>query len=505
MFVQSERIGVPRTGLGLVDRMRKYRVAVCGIQEHRRVHTDVMKETVVTKMIEDYYLVTTSAWRNEAQAATGGVGLMLSRDAQKTLISVTQSSDRVITASFKGNPVLTTIVAYAPTLQAQEDEKVAFYNALRQAVEAVPQHHFLAILGDFNARLGLGDAPFTYHQVANDNGKRLIELIEDYSLLANNTQFEKRKGRLWTWLSPSGSKAQIDFILTRRKWRNSVLDSCAHNTFSTVGSDHRVVVTKVRLSLRSPCKAATGRVQYDWGKLRGDSNLQERYAIEVHNRFQVLTEDEESATCRYGKFIEANKEAADICMDKVPKVKKRAKASRDPRVVIAREEMQVAYNSLVADYSCNKQEQYASKKKALAETYDLIDEEVLFQKISEVEQAHVNQKHSLNWKLINEITGKKTSKPSQIKRDTDEQRVHAWYRHFKNLLGDAPAVLEAQEEVEQVFIDLDIEDSPFSQEGYAKALSSLKSGKACGEDGVVPEVLKHVPINDIMLDFINCA
>jgi hypothetical protein len=33
----------------------------------------------------------------------------------------------------------------------------------------------------------------------------------------------------------------------------------------------------------------------------------------------------------------------------------------------------------------------------------------------------------------------------------------------------------------------------------------LKAGKSCGEDGIVPEVLKWVPIDDLILSIINKA
>ena len=42
-------------------------------------------------------------------------------------------------------------------------------------------------------------------------------------------------------------------------------------------------------------------------------------------------------------------------------------------------------------------------------------------------------------------------------------------------------------------------------EEYRKAKASIKCGKSCGEDGVTPEVLKHVPVDEIVLDFINKA
>ena len=70
-------------------------------------------------------------------------------------------------------------------------------------------------------------------------------------LLAANTLFEKRMEKRWTFQDrTTGTKRQLDYILVRRKWRNSVLNAEAYNTFESVGSDHRVVGAKVRLSLR---------------------------------------------------------------------------------------------------------------------------------------------------------------------------------------------------------------------------------------------------------------
>ena len=45
------------------------------------------------------------------QAATGGVGIAIGKAAQKALISVEHISNRLMKASFQGNPVLCVIVA----------------------------------------------------------------------------------------------------------------------------------------------------------------------------------------------------------------------------------------------------------------------------------------------------------------------------------------------------------------------------------------------------------
>ncbi len=45
-----------------------------------------------------------------------------------------------------------------------------------------------------------------------------------------------------------------------------------------------------------------------------------------------------------------------------------------------------------------------------------------------------------------------------------------------------------------------------NSENYGKsAVIELKRGKSCGEDGIVPEVLKWIPIDDHILDIINKA
>jgi len=94
-------------------------------------------------------------------------------------------------------------------------------------------------LGDFNARIS---GSFSYNNQCNRNGSYLQEFINENNLYATNTAFKKRKNSLWTWRSPNSDLSQIDFILCRKRWRNSIHDS----------QDHRIVVVKCKISLQSP-------------------------------------------------------------------------------------------------------------------------------------------------------------------------------------------------------------------------------------------------------------
>ncbi|XP_029317080.1 craniofacial development protein 2-like [Cottoperca gobio] len=241
-------------------------VEILGIQEHRRVHTE---DQIVYHRVEKCWFITSSAWQNEAQAATGGAGLLLSSRACKALLRVHYHTNRILSADFDGNPVTTVIVVYSSTNVAQAEEVEKFYEDLATAVRDIPAHNFLAILGDFNARLGPEDAPLTYHNSTNRNGEHLAAFLMEHELLAANTMFQKRMGKRSGYRYATGMQRQLDYILVRRRWRNSILNAEPYSTFNSVGSDHRVVSMRVRLSLRVPKPSL--KTWYDWKARNGVS------------------------------------------------------------------------------------------------------------------------------------------------------------------------------------------------------------------------------------------
>ena len=59
--------------------------------------------------------------------------------------------------------------------------------------------------------------------------------------------------------------------------------------------------------------------------------------------------------------------------------------------------------------------------------------------------------------------------------------------------------------IEPIHGPLDINTDPFTLEEYRMAKSSIKEGKACGDDQIPPEVLKRCDLDHIVLDFCNNA
>ena len=95
----------------------------------------------------------------------------------------------------------------------------------------------------------------------------------------------------------------------------------AYKSFSSLGSDHCIVTARVKLSLRT-CKSPSKGVPYDWKALE-NPELQEKYSVEVKNRFNVLSQNYTDVTERYQHLVEAHNEACDKLFQKKMKKEKK--------------------------------------------------------------------------------------------------------------------------------------------------------------------------------------
>ena len=134
-----------------------------------------------------------------------------------------------------------------------------------------------------------------------------------------------------------------------KKWKNSLKNAEAYNTFASVGSDHRIVSARIKLSLRKS-KTISGKKQHDWSLLCTDSDLQKQYSIEVRNRFQPLDIADECATEKYDRFIRANREAAEKTIPRKMRTRK-ANISSDPRVV---HRMRIEMHTRLLSVNCRR-------------------------------------------------------------------------------------------------------------------------------------------------------
>ena len=292
----------------LIASAEEHKIDIICIQEHRYTHSEDIK---YHETGNGWSLATVSAWKNSVNAAVGGVGLLIGPRALKMLNSVEKIQPRMMAATFNGNPRATIISCYSPTNVSEENELVAFYDELSSLVRSIPKHNMLVIGGDMNAQIGKnGNNKYSLHNTSNRNGQHLTDFMIENRLACLNTNYQKREGKLWTYTYANNTKAQIDYVLINKKWKNSALNCEAYSSFEGVSTDHRIVTVKIRLSLRKNAKRTATTKHYDWALLNKD--IRDKYVLELRNRFETLQEKTETSTPNdeYENFVNAHLEAA---------------------------------------------------------------------------------------------------------------------------------------------------------------------------------------------------
>ena len=93
--------------------------------------------------------------------------------------------------------------------------------------------------------------------VQNEAGQRLIEFCQKNTLVIANTLFQHHQKKLYTWTSPDGQhQNQIDYILCSQRWRSSI-QSAKTRPGADCGSDHELLIAKLRLKLKKVEKITT--------------------------------------------------------------------------------------------------------------------------------------------------------------------------------------------------------------------------------------------------------
>ena len=261
----------------LIASAEEHKIDIICIQEHRYTHTEDIK---YHETGNGWSLATVSAWKNSVNAAVGGVGLLIGPRALKTLNSVEKIQPRMMAATFNGNPRATIIYCYSPTNVSEETELVTFYDELSSLVRSIPKHNMLVIGGDMNAQIGKnGNNKYSLHNTSNRNGQHLTDFMIENRLACLNTNYQKREGKLWTYMYANNTKAQIDYVLINKKWENSALNCEAYSSFEGVSTDHRIVTPKIRLSLRKNAKQTATTKHYDWALLN-NKDIRDKYVLE---------------------------------------------------------------------------------------------------------------------------------------------------------------------------------------------------------------------------------
>ena len=227
--------------------------------------------------------------RNTKNTTIGGLGFLLSPWAQRCYIDHQSISNNIMSVSFTGQVKTHIINCHSPTNVSPDQEIDDFYGLLTDLVQSFPPHDLVIIAADFNAHIGKDQTNHNaYYKDTNRNGQHLLNFCQENNLKISSTKFNKKDSKKVTWISPKGQNHQIDHILIRSKWQNSMKNAESY-TSPSVASDHRIVTANFKLSLRKNItKEKTSK--YDWSLL-SDSRILSNFNKSFRNRFSVLTKD----------------------------------------------------------------------------------------------------------------------------------------------------------------------------------------------------------------------
>ena len=199
----------------------------------------------------------TATWNNgvgvylgarKSDSISGGVGFLVNPSIVDRIKEVTFYSHRLGLLILKVYKKLdiAVFIAYAPTLEKDDEEHVEFYDDLRDVIRKSPCH-YKVVLGDFNARVGPRQPGEWFvgphsEDVRNAGGERLASFCETTRFYLANSFFTKPRGKRWTYLSVNGtSRHEIDYILSNRR----IITNVSVLPSFTIGSDHRLVRANV--------------------------------------------------------------------------------------------------------------------------------------------------------------------------------------------------------------------------------------------------------------------
>ncbi|GBM35844.1 Craniofacial development protein 2 [Araneus ventricosus] len=174
--------------------------------------------------------------------ARAGVSIFIKKDLGH-ILRWEAINERIITAKLNihGQKVII-IGVYWVDDSATPYIKDSFQCDFRNELKKVKKEHELIILGDFNSKVGISSTSkvvgnFGVTEI-NNNGRRLIDVCEEFGLKIQNTFFDHEDIHKYTWYHKrNSSRSLIDYCITRQETTLHVHDVLACRWLEC-GTDH---------------------------------------------------------------------------------------------------------------------------------------------------------------------------------------------------------------------------------------------------------------------------
>uniref|UniRef100_A0A8D8WPG5 Craniofacial development protein 2 n=1 Tax=Cacopsylla melanoneura TaxID=428564 RepID=A0A8D8WPG5_9HEMI len=432
-----------------------------------------------------------------------GVAIIVNKEIDQCVTGFIPVSERVMMLNIASeNRNVNIIQVYAPTADKPEEEIETFYEDIKTVLATTKKHDITMILGDFNAKVGdtvvegvtgafgLGER--------NERGDRLIEFCQNEEMVITNTTFKLCKRRLYTWAAPGDGingniiRNQIDFILMRRRFRNSV-KSVKTYPGADVSSDHNPVVAVIKLKLKKVARK-TQKNHLDLSKLK-DKNITNQLKSKIDNKIKNVKNENLMSN-------DVNTKWKNIQSSILTESKQELKPERIKKTVWITEDILDLMEERRKFKNVNEAK-YKQLNSTIKREIRKAKENFNLEKCLEIEMLDKIHDSFNMHKKIKEMTGTTRKKTVGIVTEADgtiitdiKRKIKRWTEYVEELFRDE------RPEREEFRLQ---EGIPIMKEEVIKALKNSKPRKAAGPDEVPSELLKLLEDDgvNLLVDLFN--
>ena len=285
-----------------------------------------------------------------------------------------------------------------------------------------------------------------------------------------------------------------EFCTFGRKWRRSLRDVRV-KPGADAAADHHLVVAKLKTKLKAYNDLA-GRPSHKFNvQCLKEKQKSEEFKTELRNKFSVLSLlPEETIEEQWRSLRETWKATCTTALGRKTRKHKEWITSDTWTLITERKNLKDRINQTQDQEEKHElQAQYWEKNRQVKRSARKDKRSHIEELTSEAETAAGQRNMKRLYEITRALSGGNNN-PSRPVKDKDENTIPGekqrarWAEHFKETLNrlapPAPPDIPPQTQL------LDININPPSKTEIAKAIKTLKSGKAAGPDGIPPEALK---------------
>jgi endonuclease/exonuclease/phosphatase family metal-dependent hydrolase len=448
---------------------------------------------------DEYRIIYSGAKRGQR-----GVALLLDKEVSERVSYICQHSDRILVVRIAAEPVdVVLIQVYMPTTDADDEEVESMYEQIEGFVRKEKGTDQVIIMGDWNAVVGeerdgkvVGDFALGRR---NERGQQLIDFCKRMGMVATNTWFSHEKRRRYTWKKPGDTERfQIDYILVKQRYRNSVTNSRAYPG-ADANSDHNLVVANIRLKLK---KIQRGRRKKRWCMENLESKKIKFQLAVRKNLEKDQHQKDENANHTWIRLREAiaggAKEAVgyqNARTAKKPWVTDKMLQKMDKRrnwKGASTEEGKKTYrrlnNELRRETDKARDEWWEAKCKELEEYDRRGRSDLLYQEVGKI--TRTENKTKATDVAINDRKVQMINEMSEV--------LKRWKEYIEDLYRkDTKPIVEDFEMEEENIVDNDQEGPGLIREEVLAVIKDMKNGKSIGIEEIPAQLLKMLDTEEV--------